>query len=84
MNATVEWDMDFTKFVIEEAYDLAIKREQITGFAWCVDHVIPLQAKKVCGLHVWSNIQVIPAVLNIRKSNRLLFTNVGEWLYSTK
>jgi hypothetical protein len=38
------------------------------GFEWHVDHVIPLQGKKVSGFHVPSNIQVIPASENVRKN----------------
>jgi len=54
---------------MEEAYHLADLRTRITGIKWNVDHVIPLQNKKVCGLHVPWNLQVIPASENFRKHN---------------
>jgi hypothetical protein len=34
------------------------------------------QGKTVSGLHVWNNVQVIPAVVNLKKANR--FNTEGD------
>ena len=35
-----------------------------------VDHVIPLRHPRVCGLHVWNNLQLLTPSQNSRKSNK--------------
>jgi len=68
-NATPAWA---NRFFIREAYHLAKLRTKMTGFKWEVDHIYPLQSDVVCGLHVEHNLQVIPAVLNRQKGNKVI------------
>lgn len=67
--ATVQWDTELTDFAHEEAFVLTVLREKLFGFAWELDHIIPLRGKRVSGLHVWNNFQVIPRDLNRKKRN---------------
>ena len=78
--ASPDWDRELTELVDLESANLARLREQATGFAWDVDHMIPLQCRTACGLHTWSNLQVIPAAMNLRKFNRMELTTPGEWI----
>ena len=66
-HATPEW---VNEFFIEEAYALAKLRTKVTGIKWEVDHIIPLNSKTVCGLHVEDNLQVIPKRQNRVKHNK--------------
>ena len=40
-------------------------------FGMHVDHIIPLQGKEVCGLHIWENLQLLTPEKNIKKGNKL-------------
>jgi len=57
-------------WLIEEYYHLAQKRTELLGFPRHVDHIIPLRGRNVSGLHVPENLQVIPGIENIKKSNK--------------
>jgi hypothetical protein len=66
---TPKWVDSEELWLIKEVYDLAIKRTKLFGFSWHVDHIIPLNGKKVSGLHVINNLQVIPGKANLLKNN---------------
>lgn len=70
LNRTPAWLTQDDFWIIEQAYELAAQRTEMFGFSWHVDHTIPLRGKTVSGLHVPSNIRVIPGLENMRKTNR--------------
>lgn len=71
MHRTPAWLTEDDLWMITQAYELAALRTKMFGFAWHVDHVLPLQGKTVSGFHTPLNLQVIPGVENIRKGNRV-------------
>lgn len=72
LNATPSWLTSEQLQEIEELYEIAQAFKVYTGQEYHVDHIVPLQGKNVCGLHVPWNLQILEASENIRKSNKLL------------
>ncbi len=65
------WLTEEHEFMLEEIYELRDLRSKLTGVVHHVDHIVPLRGQNCCGLHVPWNLQVIPAVDNLSKSNRI-------------
>lgn len=55
---------------IKSVYSEARKKTEETGTIWHVDHIVPLNNELVCGLHIAANLQLLPALVNLSKSNR--------------
>ncbi len=56
---------------IEVIYEKCKRLTKWLGVKHHVDHIVPLNSKLVCGLHVDDNLQIIPAIDNIIKGNRI-------------
>lgn len=68
LNATPPWaDLAAIKSIYAECARIVAD----TGVAHHVDHIVPLQGRTVCGLHVETNLQILTASENIKKGNRL-------------
>lgn len=67
LSATPAWaDLD----LIKDLYRLAAVWSEATGTKYHVDHAVPLQSARVCGLHCEANLQILPARENRAKLNR--------------
>lgn len=67
--ATPNWLTELDHLILKEMYHLAVIRSKALGMDFDVDHIIPLHGKNVSGLHVPSNLQLLPRKQNISKKN---------------
>jgi hypothetical protein len=70
--ATPKWLSWFHLAQIEEFYELAAACTMQTGVEHNVDHIVPIKGKKVSGLHVPWNLQVLTAKENASKAARFI------------
>lgn len=66
---TPKWLTDEDKLMIQSFYATALFCSKSLGVNYHVDHIVPIQGKDVCGLHVPWNLQVITQAENSRKKN---------------
>ena len=57
---------------VKDLYEGCKILEDIFGIPFHVDHIIPINNGKVCGLHCEANLQILTATENLKKSNKLL------------
>jgi len=69
LQATPPWLTEKHLSDIVTYYTQSKTLEKATGIKYHVDHIVPLQGKNVCGLHVPWNLQVLTAPENIAKKN---------------
>jgi hypothetical protein len=67
--ATPAWLTKAQEGDIKKMYALAKKFEELCNIRYHVDHIVPLAGKDICGLHVPWNLQILPASVNLAKSN---------------
>jgi hypothetical protein len=72
LNATPRWLNEKQLSDIQNIYKEASIKTAQTNIKHEVDHIVPLQGKNVCGLHVPWNLQILTKSENCSKSNKLL------------
>lgn len=70
LQASPSWLTEEHKTAIECKYSVAKMLSVYGNTKHAVDHIVPLQGKTVCGLHVPWNLQVITVEDNLKKGNK--------------
>jgi hypothetical protein len=70
LQATPKWLTTKQLLAIECKYSVVEMLSKHGTQKYAVDHIVPLQGKTVCGLHVPWNLQVITELDNMKKGNR--------------
>jgi hypothetical protein len=65
--AAPHWLTPAQKLEIRKLYLLAEALTEVRGESWVVDHIVPLDGKIVCGLHVPWNMRVLHWLENSKK-----------------
>lgn len=69
LQRTPKWLTVEDLLTIRKIYEDARRIEKETGVKHHVDHIYPLQGRKVSGLHVPGNLQILTAAQNLKKHN---------------
>lgn len=70
LQRTPKWLTKEDLACIQRIYRKAQAATKRMGVLYHVDHIYPLQGRKVSGLHVPGNLQILTAEENVRKNNR--------------
>jgi hypothetical protein len=70
LQATPKWLTKEQLLAIECKYSVVEMLSKHGTEQYAVDHIVPLQGKTVCGLHVPWNLQVIASFDNLKKGNK--------------
>ena len=65
--ASPKWLAEIQVAEIRAIYEKASKLTELTNIRHEVDHIVPLQGKEVCGLHVPWNLQILTKYENLVK-----------------
>lgn len=71
LKATPPWLTKEDWLQMDAVYFAANQTSKLAGFKCHVDHIVPLQGKSVCGLHVPWNLRVVSQSYNSKKRNSL-------------
>ena len=83
LDRTPDWltndELDYMKSI----YAIAVEAQKIEGEEKHVDHLVPLRGEDVSGLHVPWNLVLLPAIDNLKKSNKFCIDEYNARWHNT-